>query len=79
ASKTLGKPINVVRLSPETLASNLKTAGLPNSLIALMLSMDATNSAGLLAKISGAVEELTGRKPQPLVAFLEANRAALTA
>ncbi|MBS1183813.1 MAG: dehydrogenase (quinone), partial [Proteobacteria bacterium] len=32
ASKTLGKPINVVRLSPETLASNLKTAGLPNSL-----------------------------------------------
>ncbi len=44
-----------------------------------MLSMDATNSAGLLAKTSGAVEELTGRKPRPLAAFFEANRAVLTA
>jgi len=79
ASSTLGKPISVVRLSPEVLAANLKAAGLPDFLITLTLSMDATNSAGLLAKPSGAVEELTGRKPRPLAAFLEANRAALTA
>ncbi|SCM73785.1 NmrA family protein [uncultured Pleomorphomonas sp.] len=79
ASSILGKPISVVRLSPEVLAANLKAAGLPEFLITLTLSMDATNSAGLLAKPSGAVQELTGRKPRPLAAFLEANRAALTA
>ena len=79
ASRILGKPITVVRLSPEVLASNLKAAGLPEFVITLTLSMDATNSAGLLAKTSGAVEELTGRKPRSLAAFFEANRAAFTA
>lgn len=79
ATRILGKPINIVRLSPDVLASNLKSAGVPDFVITLMLSMDATNSAGLLAKTSGAVEELTGRKPRSLAAFFEANRAALTA
>jgi NAD(P)H dehydrogenase (quinone) len=78
-SGILGKPINVVRLSPEVLGANLKTAGVPDFVITLMLSMDATNSAGLLAKTSSAVEELTGRKPRSLAAFFEANRAAFAA
>ncbi|MBS1183652.1 MAG: ytfG [Proteobacteria bacterium] len=79
ASGILGKPISVVRLAPEVLGSNLKAAGVPDFVITLMLSMDATNSAGLLAKTSSAVEELTGRKPRSLAAFFEANRAAFTA
>lgn len=79
ATKILGKPISVVTLTPEALASKLKAAGVPDFVITLMLSMDATNSAGLLSKPSRAVEELTGRKPRPLAAFFEANRAALTA
>ena len=79
ATKILGKPISVVRLSPDVLAGNLKSAGVPEFVITLMLSMDATNSAGLLSKTSGAVEELTGRKPRPLASFFEANKAALTA
>lgn len=74
---TLAKPIKVVHLSPEELAANLKSAGLPNSLIALMLSMDATNNAGLLAGTSNSVETLTGHRPRTVSAFLEANRAAL--
>ncbi|WP_026791360.1 SDR family oxidoreductase [Pleomorphomonas oryzae] len=79
ATKLLGKPISVVTLPPDVLASNLKAAGVPEFVITLMLSMDATNSAGLLSKTSDAVEELTGRKPRSLAAFFEANRAALTA
>jgi NAD(P)H dehydrogenase (quinone) len=76
ATKALGKPINVVHLSPETLASALKVAGVPEFVIALTLSMDATNSAGLLSTPSDAVEQLTGRQPRPLSAFFEVNRAA---
>ncbi|PKR90389.1 NAD(P)-dependent oxidoreductase [Pleomorphomonas diazotrophica] len=79
ASEKLAKPINVVHLSPEALASGLKAANLPPPVIEMLLSLDATNSAGLLAKTSGAVEELTGRKPSPIASYLEANRAALTA
>lgn len=77
ASDVLARPIRVVHLSPEELAANLKSAGLPNSLIALMLSMDATNNAGLLAGTSDAVKTLTGRKPRALSDFLKANRAIL--
>lgn len=79
ASKILGTPINVVRLSSDALASGMKAAGVPEFVIQLTLSMDATNSAGLLAKTSTAVEELTGRKPRTFASFFETNKAALTA
>ncbi len=79
ASRILDKPINVVRLSPDALAAGMRAAGVPDFVIQLTLSMDATNSAGLLSKPSKAVEELTGRKPRTLASFFEANKAALTA
>ncbi|MCM5552442.1 SDR family oxidoreductase [Pleomorphomonas sp. NRK KF1] len=79
ASSILGKPINVVRLSPDVLAGGMKAAGVPDFVVQLTLSMDATNSAGLLSKPSKAVEELTGRKPRTFASFFEANKAALTA
>lgn len=79
ASRILGKPISVVHLSPEVLASNMKAAGVPDFVVQLTLSMDATNSAGLLSKTSKAVEDLTGRKPRSFESFFETNKAALTA
>lgn len=79
ATEATGKPINVVWLTPDELADGLRKAGLPEGTVTFLLSFDATNRAGLLSKTSGAVEELTGRKPRPLADFFKANRDALLA
>lgn len=79
ATEATGKPINVVWLTPEQLADGMRKSGLPEGLIAFLLSFDATNRAGLLSKLSNGVEELTGRKPRPFADFFKANRDALLA
>lgn len=77
ASKILGKPINVVQLTDEQLAGGMKAAGVPDAYIPTFLSFDVATRAGDLATVTDDVEKLSGRKPQQLAAFLEANKAAL--
>jgi NAD(P)H dehydrogenase (quinone) len=77
ASKILGKPIQVIDLTDEQLAGGMKAAGVPEAYIPTFVSFDAAARAGDLALVTDDVEKLSGRKPQKLAAFLEANKAAL--
>ncbi len=77
ASEVLGKPIAVVNLTDEQLAEGMKAAGVPAPLVPLLVSFDAATRAGVLGTVTGDIETLTGKKPAPLKAWIEANKAAL--
>lgn len=76
-SQQLGKPIEVVQVSGETLAAGMRDAGVPAPLVALMVAFDATVRAGQMNVVSDAVKRLAGRESQGLNDWLAANRAAL--
>lgn len=79
ASAILGKPIEVVDVSDAQLAEGLKHAGFPDFLIPTFVSFDTNTRLGGFDILTNDVERLTGRKPEPLATFFEANKAALTA
>jgi NAD(P)H dehydrogenase (quinone) len=77
ATEATGKPIEVVQLSDAALEQGMKAAGVPAFFAPVLVSFDANTRAGRIEQVTDAVEKLSGRKPKPLKAFLEANRAAL--
>ena len=77
ASGIIGKPIQVIHLTDEQLAGGMKAAGVPDAYIPTFVSFDTAARTGGLATVTGDVEKLSGRKPQPLAAFLTENKAAL--
>jgi len=79
ASQATGKPLQVVELTDEQLAAGLKHAGVPDALIPMLVSFDTNTRQGGFDILTDDVETLTGRKPSPLKAFLEANASALLA
>lgn len=79
ASEIVGKPITVVQLSDEQFAAGLKQGGVPDPVIPFVVSIAKTTREGHLAAVTDTVESLSGRKSQSLHAFLEANKAALSA
>ncbi|RWA99736.1 SDR family oxidoreductase [Mesorhizobium sp.] len=72
-----GKPIEVVQLSDEALTEGLKAAGVPEGFAPIVTSFDTNTRTGRIDMVTDAVETLSGRKPQSLKQFLEANKAAL--
>ncbi|CAH2403279.1 SDR family oxidoreductase [Mesorhizobium ventifaucium] len=72
-----GKPIEVVQLSDEALTEGLKAAGVPEGFAPIVTSFDTNTRTGRIGMVTDAVETLSGRKPQSLKQFLEANKAAL--
>ena len=76
ARDAVGKPLNVVKVTDEQLADGLKHAGLPDFLIPTFVSFDTATRKGDFDLLSNDVETLTGRKPETLKAFFEANKAA---
>ncbi len=76
ASEVTGKPLSVTDLTDEQLAGGMKTAGVPEAIIPMLVSFDTTTREGGFDILTDDVETLTGRKPETLRAFLEANKAA---
>ncbi|CAL4868163.1 Quinone oxidoreductase 2 [Asticcacaulis sp. MM231] len=76
ASEIVGKPLAVVNLSDEQLAGGMKAAGVPEAIIPTLVSFDTNTREGGFDILTHDVEALTGRKPEALRAFLEANKAA---
>ncbi|MBW8907833.1 MAG: SDR family oxidoreductase [Mesorhizobium sp.] len=72
-----GKPIQIVQLSDDALATGLKAAGVPDFLAKALVSFDAVTRAGGLGMVTDSVEKLSGRKSVSLKQFVEANKAAL--
>jgi NAD(P)H dehydrogenase (quinone) len=77
ASGILGKPVGVVPVTDEQLATGLRQAGLPEPVVRMIVSIDANTRAGHIDIVTDAIETLSGRKPQSLRTFLETNKAAL--
>ncbi len=76
ASEITGKPLAVVDLTDDQLAGGMKAAGVPETLIPMLVSFDTTTREGGFDILTGDIEKLTGRKPETLRAFFEANTAA---
>lgn len=76
-SEIVGKPISVVQLTDEHLAAGLRQHGLPEPVVDVVVSIDANTRGGFLDFVTPDLEKLSGRKPQTLQSFLEANKAAL--
>jgi NAD(P)H dehydrogenase (quinone) len=76
-SEASGKPVEYVAVSPETATQNLQGAGMPLPIARLLVSFEVAAIRGQLAVTSSAVRELTGKAPQSVREFLNANRTAL--
>ncbi|HEV7307595.1 NmrA family NAD(P)-binding protein [Ensifer sp.] len=72
-----GKPLDVVHVSDEALAGGLKSAGLPEFLIPIVVSFDTNTREGHIDMATADVTTLTGAAPAKLAAFLEASKARL--
>jgi NAD(P)H dehydrogenase (quinone) len=77
ASRVLGRNIAVVQLSDEQLAEGMKQAGLPESVIPLLVSFEANTRAGGIDIVTDDVASLSGRAPRSMESFFAANRQAL--
>ncbi len=79
ATEVLGKPIQVVPVSPEQLAQGLAAAGVPAFMVPLLVSFDVNALAGRVATVSPAVQDLTGKPAQRLQDWLSVNKLAFEA
>lgn len=62
-SKVLGKSISYINISEETARQSMKSAGMPEAEVELVLGLYAEQKAGNYSTISPTVEQITGRKP----------------
>lgn len=76
-TEVTGKPLEVVQLPDEALTEGVKAAGVPEDFARIIVSFDANTRSGRIGMVTDAIEELSGRKPQSLEQFLEANKTAL--
>ena len=76
-SEVTGKPLEVIQVPDEALAEGVKAAGVPEDFADVVVSFDVNTRSGRIAMVTDAIETLSGRKPQTLKQFLEANKAAL--
>ncbi|MFD1743910.1 SDR family oxidoreductase [Rhizobium helianthi] len=76
-SDTAGKPLNVVKVTDEQLANGLRGAGLPDFVVAMLVSADANTRAGNFNVVTHDFEDLTGRRPQGAAEFFKAHKDLL--
>lgn len=79
ASAELGRPITVVPVSDEELATGLTAAGVPASYVPLLVAFDVNTRQGRVDIVTDAVKMLTGREPVALRDFFAVNRGAFLA
>jgi len=75
ASEISGKAIPYVPLTLDALIQGMVAGGLPRPLAEAYASFDAGTAQGYFSKVSSAFEELTGRQPMAVTAFLKAGGA----
>jgi NAD(P)H dehydrogenase (quinone) len=78
-SAATGRPLQVVQVPLEGLVQGMVGAGLPEALARVFASFDTNTAAGRVARVTDDFRRLTGTEPQSFDAWLDANRAALSA
>lgn len=76
--RTFGKTIEVVNVPAKEIEKSMVSHGVPEHLAKVMASSQVLNARGGLADITGDFEQLTGRQPKSLEAWLEENKGRLT-
>ncbi|AZO00367.1 SDR family oxidoreductase [Mesorhizobium sp. M9A.F.Ca.ET.002.03.1.2] len=76
-TEVTGKPLEVIQLPDEALTEGVKAAGVPEDFARIIVSFDANTRSGRIGMVTDAIETLSGKKPQSLKQFLEANKVAL--
>ncbi|CCV14631.1 SDR family oxidoreductase [Mesorhizobium sp. STM 4661] len=76
-TEVTGKPLEVIQLPDEALTEGVKAAGIPEDFARIIVSFDANTRSGRINMVTDAIETLSGKKPQSLKQFLEANKTAL--
>ena len=75
-SAAIGKPIQIVPLTPEAARQGMEKTGMPEEFIRAMLEIAALTGVGYEMKDSSTVEELLWRQAKSYDAWLERNVAA---
>lgn len=73
-SQAVGKPLQVVHVTPDQLQAGMIAAGVPDFLAPVFVSFDVNGLNDRAGTISDAVEKLSGVKPQTLKQWLGANK-----
>ena len=79
ASEVLGKPINVVQVTPEQLTAGMIAHGVPDFLAPLFTSFDVNTAQGNINMVTDDVKTLSGHAPQTLRDWFIANKALFAA
>ncbi|KAB8195124.1 NAD(P)H-binding protein [Nonomuraea phyllanthi] len=74
-SAALGRPVRYVDLPVPEMAAHLERQGIPQPHAADLAELMASTGDGRWASTTSAVEDLTGRPPRPLAAFLRDHKA----
>jgi NAD(P)H dehydrogenase (quinone) len=74
-SEAVGKPLQVVHVTPDQLQAGMIAAGVPDFLAPVFVSFDVNGLKGRAGTLSDAVEKLSGVKPQTLRQWLDANKS----
>jgi NAD(P)H dehydrogenase (quinone) len=72
-----GKPVTSIPLQPDALAAGMVAAGIPEDFAQVLVAFQNDAVLGYHGVVTDIVERYSGRKPQSLADFIEANRAAL--
>jgi NAD(P)H dehydrogenase (quinone) len=76
ASQATGKPLSVVHVTDEQLATGLKAAGVPETFVCILVSAEAEMRAGNLSIVPDHVESLIARAPRQLAEYLKEAESA---
>jgi NAD(P)H dehydrogenase (quinone) len=74
-SEVLGKPLQVVHVTPDQLSAGMIAAGVPDFLAPLFVSFDVNTLEGNIGMVTEDIKTLSGTAPQTLKSWLEANKA----
>ena len=76
ASELSGRPVRHASVPVAAVVQGMVQHGLPEPLARIYASFDSAIAGGELARVSDTVERLSGKKPQSVRDFLQANRDA---
>lgn len=78
-SKTIGKPIQVIHVTPEALAQGIVAAtGMPENVATILASLDTNTAEGHSGVAGDQFKQLTGVDPQTHEEWLAANKEFLS-
>lgn len=78
-SEALAKPVRAIALSPEQQREGLLGMGTPPWMVDALVGLESVKRNGWAAGTTSVVSDVLGRAPESLTAFLQRNRARLSA